>query len=65
MRNPKRIHRMMKELEELWKVVPNWRFGQLICNIFGTQNIDIFHIEDDKAEEIIKNYLNELKTSNK
>lgn len=65
MRNPKRIRRIMKELEELWKVVPNWRFGQLICNIFGTQNIDIFHIEDDKAEEIIKNYLNELKTSNK
>ena len=32
MRDPKRIPEMLKELEEFWKQVPNWRLGQVISN---------------------------------
>lgn len=57
MRDPNRISKVMALLEEGWKKVPDWRFGQLIENLkryIGVQ--DLFYIEDDKLEEYIKNY---------
>lgn len=64
MRNPNRIRPFLKTLEKCWAKVPDWRFGQLIENIKRSYNIpDLFYIEDDKLEELIKNYfeLNEEK----
>jgi hypothetical protein len=57
MRDIDRIPKIMALLEEGWKKVPDWRFGQLIENLkryIGVQ--DLFYIEDDKLEEYIKNY---------
>lgn len=57
MRDENRIPKIMALLEEGWKKVPDWRFGQLIENLkryIGVQ--DLFYIEDDKLEEYIKNY---------
>lgn len=51
MRDPKRIKPFLKEFEKLWNEVPDWRFGQLVVNLLGT---DPFYIEDDEALEIIK-----------
>ena len=48
MRNPNRIPEVLKELEEFWKQVPDWRLGQVISNfsyeLMG--NNDPFHMED-------------------
>ena len=33
MRDPNRIDPFLEKLGELWKTVPNWRFGQLIMNL--------------------------------
>ena len=32
MRNEDRIPEVLKELEEFWKQVPDWRLGQVISN---------------------------------
>lgn len=56
MRNPDRIKPFLDTLEKCWAKVPDWRFGQLIENIKRAYNIeDLFYIEDDKLEELIKN----------
>lgn len=64
MRDENRIPKIMALIEEVWKKVPDWRFGQLIENLkryIGVQ--DLFYIEDDKLEEYIKNYF-DLETKN-
>lgn len=57
MRNPERIKEFCNELAEIWETnVPQWRFGQLICNVFGTLNEDPFFPEEDKMIKIFKDY---------
>ena len=59
MRDINRIRPFLDELEQMWLKVPDWRFGQLISNVFtifdGHDNA-IFNCEDDKMLEIFKNY---------
>lgn len=56
MRNPERIQEVLKELEEFWKQVPDWRLGQVISNfsyeLMG--NNDPFYMEDDKLLELLQ-----------
>ena len=33
MRDPKRIDEFCDLLKKIWKLVPDWRFGQLISNL--------------------------------
>ena len=54
MRNPKRIPKILKELELIWMKNSDLRLGQLLLNA----NIDIYHVED---RELIK-YLKQLYT---
>lgn len=54
MRDPKRIHKFCKMLEAYWSLVPDWRFGQLIVNVFGSCKKDPFFYEDDEIEELFK-----------
>jgi len=54
MRNPNRISEVLKELEKLWNIYPDWRFMQLINNIQRAYGGDMFYVEDDKFIEIIK-----------
>ena len=56
MRDPKRIPEMLKELEEFWKQVPDWRLGQVISNFSYeiTGNNDPFYIEDKDLLELLK-----------
>lgn len=57
MRNPDRIKEFCNELAEIWETnVPQWRFGQLICNVFGTLNEDPFFPEEDRMIKIFKDY---------
>ena len=56
MRDPKRIPEILKELEEFWKQVPDWRLGQIISNFSYeiTGNNDPFYIEDKDLLELLK-----------
>lgn len=62
MRNKKRIKEFCNELANIWEEnVPQWRFGQLICNVFGqmaTEDKDPFFPEEDAMINYFKNYFN-------
>lgn len=47
MRDPKRIARICKKLEEAWNRVPDWRLCQLIVNLAGDQP---FYLEDTRVK---------------
>jgi uncharacterized protein YihD (DUF1040 family) len=57
MRDPARIDRILKLLEQRWKEQPDQRLGQLVTN-FSTyvddagwaHEIDVFNREDDEIE---------------
>lgn len=55
-RDKKRIKPFLERLEKVWNSVPNWRFGQLIVNVFSTINADPFFPEDDEMIEYFENY---------
>jgi len=61
MRNPARIDEFCDELKRYWHLVPQWRFGQLICNVFRTLKRDPFFLEEDAMlkvfEEFFKTYV--------
>lgn len=48
MRDPKRIPKVLKEIERLWKKYPDLRLGQLLINA----DIDYWMEEDDLLERL-------------
>jgi len=52
---PKRIARMLKQLEQVWKKHPDWRLGQLIGNMVADSDA-IYWIEDATLEELLRTY---------
>ena len=59
MRNINRIDKFCNELAEVWKKVPDWRFGQLMSNVLGqmqSEGKDIFFPEEDEMIEYFRNY---------
>lgn len=55
MRNKNRIKPFLNTLEEAWKTVPDWRFGQLMINFLGQLPRDpFFYEEDEMKQELIK-----------
>ena len=62
MRNPERIERMIQKLQYIWERVPDWRFGQLMCNLQRMQGgtSDGFYTEDDKWEEVLDKFIDEF-----
>jgi hypothetical protein len=53
MRDPKRISRICKKLEKVWKRSPDQRLCQLISNLHGPGPQDIFFTEDEIIEDIM------------
>lgn len=51
MRDPNRIDKFCDKLKEIWKTVPDWRFGQLMCNaireVTTKTGRDVFFVEDE------------------
>jgi hypothetical protein len=65
MRDPNRIDRICNELAKLWKQNPDWRFGQLIENLYGcpaNHKRCVFHIEDEETEAKIQSAIGDSKT---
>jgi len=56
LRDPKRISRILKKIEERWKCVPDWRLGQLLVNTTQKFEMIPFYIEDDELEEALDNW---------
>ena len=60
MRNKKRIKKFCDELACIWENhCPDWRFGQMICNVMGemaSNGIDPFFPEEDVMINYFKNY---------
>lgn len=56
MRDPKRITKVLDELEKYWNNHPNWRLGQVMSNLsyelLGDN--DPFFIEDEWLLELLK-----------
>ena len=50
MRDPERIPLVLKEIEKVWRLHPDWRLGQLVCNlaswIDASENL-VWDVEDD------------------
>ena len=60
MRDPNRIDGYCDRLKEIWKHVPDWRFGQLMSNIlceYYAQNGDPFFIEDEDFFQWMEEYM--------
>lgn len=59
MRDPKRIDKFCQRLAICWKMVPDWRFGQFMMNVFGKmagEGKDPFFPEDDEVIKYIEKY---------
>lgn len=52
MRNPKRIPKVLKEIEKVWKKYPDLRLGQLILNSCGEP--PLYCIEDEDLINLLK-----------
>ena len=64
MRDPDRITDFMQRLHDIWQQeCPDWRFGQLICNVFSQLDFDPFLLEDNQMIYEIKRYFNLVNTS--
>ena len=61
MRDPNRIYKFCNELATIWSEVPDWRFGQLICNVFGEFERDPFFYEEDEMMKLFEDYFNAYK----
>lgn len=48
MRDKNRIKPFLERLEKVWNEVPDWRFGQLVCNVLNSIPKDLFYVEDDE-----------------
>lgn len=57
MRNPDRIDAFCTQLAKIWKEkAPDWRFGQLTMNVYGSMDVDPFFPEEDEMIQIIENF---------
>lgn len=58
MRDPERIEEVLQAISDAWHKVPDWRFGQFICNLQLAETNDLFYVEDDKFIELLEKYFN-------
>jgi len=60
MRDKARMKPFLEQIEEVWKEVPDLRFGQLMYNFFQ-ENGDPFYWEEDVFIKKLKEYINSIK----
>ena len=62
MRDPARIPAVLQAIHEIWQAHPDWRLGQLLCNVAAwadpTQD-GVWDIEDDVLVAEVKRHLAE------
>lgn len=59
MRSKERIDEFCSKLAELWKNnAQDWRFGQLIVNVFGTLKRDPWFYEEEEMMKVFEDFFN-------
>lgn len=59
MRSKERIDEFCNKLAELWKDnAQDWRFGQLIVNVFGTLKRDPWFYEEEEMMKVFEDFFN-------
>ncbi len=58
MRKKQRIKKILQLIGYIWKKNPDFRLMQLLGNPFSQQ--DLYHLEDNDLEKILKRYYNEI-----
>jgi uncharacterized protein YihD (DUF1040 family) len=57
MRDEKRIKKILKQIEVVWKKYPDLRLFQLLLNPLGLPgHTELYYLEDDTLSEILKKY---------
>jgi len=56
MRDPKRIPGIVAKLQVAWEKVPDWRLGQLLSNLLGAGQQDVFFPEDQEWEKRLDDF---------
>lgn len=56
MRDINRMDMFLQQIKEEWSKVPDWRFGQLMFNMFKEMG-DPFYWEEEKFIEKLKGFL--------
>lgn len=62
MRKVERIAPVIKKLETAWNLVPDWRLCQLISNLHGNGQQDIFYTEEDELEKALDDFIKHYTT---
>ena len=57
MRDPSRIKIFCERLAAVWQRFPDWRFGQLVENVFQDLQKDPFFIEDKEMIKFFEMYV--------
>lgn len=50
---------LLRALAELGHRYPNWRFGQLVSNVAGWADVDVWDVEDAQLLAAARMHLNE------
>jgi len=45
---------LFRALEVLGQAYPHWRLGQLVCNVAGWADVDVWDVEDGQLLEAIR-----------
>lgn len=56
------IDNFCRKLAAQWKRYPNYRFAQMICNVFGDMGYDPFYAKDDIMLQRIEEHLDDVLT---
>ena len=54
MRDPKRVNKILKRVEAVWKKTPQLRLAQLILNLEHITERPLYHLEDDELAEALE-----------
>jgi hypothetical protein len=57
--NPNSHKALLELVGELWAIYPHWRLGQLIANVSGWIDQDLWDADDEKMRDGIRLHLEE------
>jgi hypothetical protein len=52
--NPATREELLRAVEALWEQFPHWRLGQLICNVAGWADVNVWDVDDVQLLEAIR-----------
>ncbi len=51
---------LLESIAQLWERYPNWRFGQLVANVAGWTDVNVWDVEDDQFLAAAQTHLRQL-----